>query len=143
MWSAQGSAIANHPIRLISRLGRVEYHAVGEATLIGRDHAALAEMHCRHPPPPPPASALQGVGVQEVLRALADAIRVNDKAGRAQLVALLLRLFFFEELPPEAVQLFVPLFRVGKGTWVLRWQCWVMAGMFVATRQFDRYNNQC
>ncbi|KAL4422766.1 hypothetical protein ABPG75_008963 [Micractinium tetrahymenae] len=63
----------------------------------------------------------EGVGVQEVLRALADAIRANDKAGRAQLVALLLRLFFFEELPPEAVQLLVPLFQAqGKDVRALR-----------------------
>lgn len=54
----------------------------------------------------------QGVGVHEVLRALADAARANDKAGRAQLGALLLRLFYFEELPPEAAQLLAPLLQV-------------------------------
>lgn len=63
----------------------------------------------------------EGVGVQEVLRALADAVRSNDKAGRAQLVGLLLRLFFYEELPTEAVQLLVPLFQAqGKDVRTLR-----------------------
>ena len=58
----------------------------------------------------------QGVGVQEVLRALADAARAGDKSGRQQLVGLLLRLFFFEELPPEAIHQLMPLFQVGAGT---------------------------
>ena len=49
--------------------------------------------------------------MQEVLRALADAVRAGDKAGRAQLMSLLLRLFFFEELPPEAMTALVPLFQ--------------------------------
>lgn len=83
-------------------------------------------MHCRRRPAAPPACSLQGVGVQEVLRALADAIRANDKAGRAQLVAPLLRLFFFEELPPEAVQLLVPLFQVGRGSVGLCSWCWAV-----------------
>lgn len=59
----------------------------------------------------PRTTATQGVGVQEVLRALADAVRAGDKAGRAQLMSLLLRLFFFEELPPEAVTTLLPLFQ--------------------------------
>lgn len=70
-----------------------------------------------HPPLPllpaaAPTRRTQGVGVQEVLRALADAVRSKDKAGRQQLTALLLRLFFFEELPPEAVAAMLPLFQV-------------------------------
>lgn len=69
---------------------------------------ACRQLH--HPPPPPFRS--QGVGVQEVLRALVEGVRSNDKNARQQLVALLLRLFFFEELPPEAMQLVVPLFQV-------------------------------
>lgn len=75
-------------------------------------------LHLRLPLLPPlPARLpcllfLQGVGMQEVLRALTEAIRSNDKAGRQQLVGLLLRLFFYEELPPEAVQLLLPLFQV-------------------------------
>lgn len=51
--------------------------------------------------------------MQEVLRALADAVRAGDKAGRAQLMSLLLRLFFFEELPPGAVTTLLPLFQAG------------------------------
>lgn len=76
--------------------------------------------HCRRrrPQPSPPARPLarlltQGVGVQEVLRALVDAVRAGDKAGRAQLMSLLLRLFFFEELPPGAVTTLLPLFQAG------------------------------
>ena len=53
--------------------------------------------------------------MQEVLRALADAVRAGDKAGRAQLMSLLLRLFFFEELPPEAVNALLPLFQAREG----------------------------
>ena len=94
------------------------------------------------PPPLPPArhpistssasspalnaclACLQGVGVQEVLRALADAARGGaDKGGsssnKPQLMGALLRLFYFEELPPEAVHLLLPLFQVGAGRWEL------------------------
>lgn len=85
---------------------------------------AIRPARCATPlSPPPPAcgsAAPQGVGVQEVLRALADAMRANDKAGRAQLMGLLLRLFFFEELPPEAMVQLVPLFQVGVVGWVNR-----------------------
>jgi hypothetical protein len=65
-----------------------------------------------HVGPLPLAGRTQGVGVQEVLRALAEAVRSKDKNARQQLMGLLLRLFFYEELPPEAIQLLVPLFQV-------------------------------
>ncbi|PSC76102.1 short-chain dehydrogenase [Micractinium conductrix] len=63
----------------------------------------------------------EGVGVQEVLRALAEAQRSTEKAGRQALAALLLRLFYFEELPPEAVVQLMPLFQAqGKDVRTLR-----------------------
>jgi hypothetical protein len=54
---------------------------------------------------------LQGMGAAEVLRMLSEAVRSNDKNARQALVSLLVRLFFFEELPPESMQLVVPLFQ--------------------------------
>lgn len=63
----------------------------------------------------------EGLGVQEVLRGLSEAVRSNDKNARQQLGGLLLRLFFFEELPPESMQLVVPLFQAqGKDVRALR-----------------------
>ena len=51
---------------------------------------------------------LQGLPFHELFKALFDAIN-GDKTGRQQLYGILLRLFFYEELPPDLIQQLVPL----------------------------------
>ena len=94
--------------------------------------AAAAALH--------PIPVLQGVGVQEVLRALAEAQRSTEKAGRQALAALLLRLFYFEELPPEAVVQLMPLFQVG-GCWCRLVR--VLVCMLLAVLHADRVPPCC
>ena len=79
----------------------------------------MTHRYRRRLPDAPPAAAaatcrLQGVAFQEVLRAVAEAIRggASDKAARQQLNALLSRLLFYEELPPELPLLLAPLLQV-------------------------------
>ena len=70
-------------------------------------------------PPHPPAgrtrsplaactARTQGQRFQELHRALFDSIN-GDKTARQQLYGLLLRLFFYEELPPDVITQLVPL----------------------------------
>jgi hypothetical protein len=51
---------------------------------------------------------VQGVSFHELFKSLFDAIN-GDKTGRQQLYGILLRLFFYEELPPDLIQQLVPL----------------------------------
>ncbi len=58
-----------------------------------------------------------------MLRAVAEASRSKgDKSGRQLLGVTLMRLFYFEELPPEAMQLLMPLFQVPAVPLQQNWQ---------------------
>jgi hypothetical protein len=56
---------------------------------------------------------LQGVSFNDVLRGLLDAKdRGSDKSSRSSILALLTRLFFYEELPADVINQLLPLFQV-------------------------------
>lgn len=57
---------------------------------------------------PPCPLLLQGLQFQELFKSLFDAIN-GDKSGRQQLYGILLRLFFYEELPGDLILQLVPL----------------------------------
>jgi hypothetical protein len=60
---------------------------------------------------PAPRARTQGVGFQQLLRALVDAAAGGERASRQALAPLLGRFFFFEELPPDLVLHLAPLFQ--------------------------------